>query len=172
MHLDALPLTQFLQRKQCFGNRIQIRSPVLTGSMPVIALVALDGNVLAEAKSVLDVTAPCQQQSPRRTPSMPPTASMLRPTMRIETSPEVAEPSGPAPTAAAARPMAPRDRERVQRHRSTRKPRPDCMRGRSRRRWMGRSAARGAGMRQRLAPGGATIRAGKKRPVRRCGAGS
>ena len=46
---------------------------------------------------------------------MPPTASMLRPTMRIETSPEVAEPSGPASTAAAARPMAPRDRERVQR---------------------------------------------------------
>ena len=95
--------------------KIILPAGVIGRSDIVIALVALDGTVLAEAKSVLDVAAPRQQQSPRRTPSTPPTASMLRPTIRIETSPEVAEPSGPAPTAAAARPIAPRDRERVQR---------------------------------------------------------
>jgi hypothetical protein len=81
----------------------------------VITLVALDGTVLAEVKCVLDVAAPAQHQSERRTPAPPSDASMLRPATRIEASPGAAEPHGPAPPAVAAPPMAPRDLERAQR---------------------------------------------------------
>ena len=74
----------------------------------VITLVALDGTVLAEVKCVLEVVAQAQHQSERRAPAPPSDASMLRPAMRIATSPG-------APPRAAAPPMAPRDRERAQR---------------------------------------------------------
>jgi hypothetical protein len=80
----------------------------------VITLVALDGTVLAEVKCVLDV-APAQHQSERRALAPASNASILRPAMRIETSPDAAEPHGPAPSVVAAPPMAPRDRERAQR---------------------------------------------------------
>jgi hypothetical protein len=78
----------------------------------VITLVTLDGTVLAEAKSVLDVAAPAQQQAKRSAPVPPSDAAMLRPATRIEASPKE---RGPAPPAGAARPMAPRDLERAQR---------------------------------------------------------
>jgi TPR repeat protein len=77
----------------------------------LITLVTLDGAVLAEAKSVLDVAAPAQQQATRSAP-VPPDAAMLRPATRIEASPKE---RGPAPPAGAAWPMASRDRERAQR---------------------------------------------------------
>jgi hypothetical protein len=80
-----------------------------------ITLVALDGTVLAEAKSVLDVAAPAQRQSQSRAPTPAPDASLPRRTMRTETLPEAAGPRDPTPPAAPATPMAPLDRERAQR---------------------------------------------------------
>jgi hypothetical protein len=79
-----------------------------------ITLVALDGAVLAEAKSVLDVAAPPRRQSQDRAPTLPSDAAMPRPAMRTETPSEATEPHA-TPSEVPAGPKAPRDRERAQR---------------------------------------------------------
>jgi hypothetical protein len=79
----------------------------------VITLVALDGTVLAEAKSVLVVAPPHQQPIQHPAPTPPSAASIPRAGAPIPTSPAAIEP--PAAAAATARPMDLRDRERVKR---------------------------------------------------------
>jgi hypothetical protein len=73
--------------------KIIVPAGVSGRSQIVITLVALDGTVLAEAKSVLAVAPPREQQIQRRAPAPPSAATMLR----------------------AGTPMAPPDRERAQR---------------------------------------------------------
>jgi hypothetical protein len=102
----AVPLAALPNLKLILPAGVSGRSNI------VITLVALDGTVLAEVKCALDV-APAQHQSERRAPAPASNASILRPAMRIETSPDAAEPHGPASPAVAAPPIAPRDRERA-----------------------------------------------------------
>jgi len=77
---------------------LQITVPVgaIGRSEIVITLVALDGAVLAEAKSALDVSVARQAERPPspREPGLPPGASMLRAVVPL---PSAVEPTRPAP---------------------------------------------------------------------------
>lgn len=80
----------------------------------VVTLVSVDGVVLAEAKAAV-TAVPAQEGQAQREASAPPaaSASILRAGVSPP-APDTATPSGPAPQAAAP-PMTPQDRERVQR---------------------------------------------------------
>ena len=92
--------------------RIILPAGVSGRSEILITLVAVDGTVLAEAKSVLAVAPPRPPSIARPAPTPPPVVSVLRAGPRIETSPEATKSVSPAATVP---PMAPRERERAQR---------------------------------------------------------
>jgi hypothetical protein len=86
----------------------------------IITLVALDGAVLAEAKSSLVISAARPSENSDSSVPPPPAASMLRAGAPPPGPPEAKGPSGPVPPSAAAaaveaKAMTPQDRERAQR---------------------------------------------------------
>jgi hypothetical protein len=104
----AVPLAALPKLKIMLPAGVSGRSEI------VIRLVALNGMVLAEAKSVLAVVA-IRQQTQRKVPAPVSDAAMLRAGASIQSSPEAKEQRGPAPPVAAGQPMIPPDRERAQR---------------------------------------------------------
>jgi hypothetical protein len=86
----------------------------------VITLVAVDGTVLAEERSVLSIAAARQSEKAQTRPDPPPpaSASILRAGAPLQTPPEAAERPRSAPPQtpqAAHKPLAPQEKERAQR---------------------------------------------------------
>ena len=97
--LDALPDLKIILPAGASGR-----------SVIVITLVTIDGTVLAEAKSLLTVTAPRQQQTQGDAPATPSAASVLHSDTRIQISPLSRSPASPSGNT-----TAPPDWERAQR---------------------------------------------------------
>ena len=77
----------------------------------VVTLVAVDGSVLAEAKSVLAINAtPANKAATQRDPPAPATASILRAGVPLQTPPAEA---GAPPPRTSPEPVTPADRERA-----------------------------------------------------------
>ena len=83
----------------------------------VITLVAVDGSVLAEERTVLAVAAARQpgKAQGRSDPPAPASASILRAGTPLRLPPEEAERSAPAPPPAAPKPVTPEEKERARR---------------------------------------------------------
>jgi hypothetical protein len=83
----------------------------------VITLVAVDGTVLAEERSVLAVITARRPEKAQGRPDPPPpaSASILRAGTPLQVPPDTAERRAPAPPQAVPKPITPQEKERAQR---------------------------------------------------------